>query len=932
MAVTALRPLEIDNISKISLDSNFWGIPHLLDPADIAHSSSFDTDKSAAGHSQIPDHTMACTGSSQPTSSLTNSSNSVVTASETLAPSASTSIPTIQRTSDDDDRYATSILESILDAEESLYENAVEAPTADEQWASTENLPHSPFQKWLKSFRQQKPKHRSTPYPSIPDIVCDGRASFSALSSRTDTMTRTDSWKGITVVKTASVTLPSISISARSTQRKGSGGTLDPETVKRMRSRKSVLEELINTEEYYVADLKVLIKLYIEMINKIEGVSAELKHDIKRNVSEILALHERLLGEIYRVIPAASHQIKQYKSNFLDVSPHVSDIAHTHVLANPVAAQQVAKVFDKMISGFFVYEEYSAKYEMVTEELKQHLNPTSWPSREKGCETLASMLNSTDNQYDYGKRALTLGDMLVKPIQRICRYPLLFGQILDHTPAIDCPESNRLLAKVRAKLDETAQQINGANRQALKIRDRMEKTSRLQDRLVFRAKPDFEMRYLGYVVLCGTLHVVWHTPDDNVAGEYMACLLYKSYLLLATVSKTDNTYTMKFAITLATARIEKATQGPGFQCNSSLNSWKIIFEADHRIYEVVVTAISPKEEEVWRKEIDERITAESRDYQDYRSVNLNPFTPMTTDIRPLGQAFGRPGTLARSQSLHRAGNTSAKYELPLIIIHRAGHSADIFHSRSPSPGLNRSSSLVNSPTPRIFALKRSERNHIETKMHDVWSKDLLPFATLSSGSQKRAQATMAMRMSMANLVSNVARKSRSKSSLLSMQSSNGSPPVTPMEQEDDPIARFMRRDSSSPGKNKTPTKSRSGSVSKRAASLTRKFSFSAMQKKENVFERKSMWRRSTSNQTKSDIPDISISGDSPALERFPADSARTLAAEKRRLRAFSVPKPALVTRSPEEEIAIKRKRQSTPISPTFAESLAKRLFDANGKE
>lgn len=48
-----------------------------------------------------------------------------------------------------------------------------------------------------------------------------------------------------------------------------------------------------------------------------------------------------------------------------------------------------------------------------------------------------------------------------------------------------------------------------------------------------------------------------------MSGDYLACLLYKSYLLLAAVSKAGNRYTVKFAITLATSRIEEANQGRG---------------------------------------------------------------------------------------------------------------------------------------------------------------------------------------------------------------------------------------------------------------------------------------------------------------------------------------------------------------------------------
>lgn len=63
--------------------------------------------------------------------------------------------------------------------------------------------------------------------------------------------------------------------------------------------------------------------------------------------------------------------------------------------------------------GFFVYEEYSAKYELVSKDLNQ-LRRSSWNSWEKGCEMLAGAINSPDIQREYGKRALTLDDMLVK--------------------------------------------------------------------------------------------------------------------------------------------------------------------------------------------------------------------------------------------------------------------------------------------------------------------------------------------------------------------------------------------------------------------------------------------------------------------------------------------------------------------------------------
>jgi len=53
---------------------------------------------------------------------------------------------------------------------------------------------------------------------------------------------------------------------------------------------------------------------------------------------------------------------------------------------------------------------------------------------------------------------------------------------------MDCPESNQLLDKVRFRLEEAARQVNLAAVNGPRIRDRMEKTWLLQERLSFKDK------------------------------------------------------------------------------------------------------------------------------------------------------------------------------------------------------------------------------------------------------------------------------------------------------------------------------------------------------------------------------------------------------------------------------------------------------------
>lgn len=117
-----------------------------------------------------------------------------------------------------------------------------------------------PFRKWMKSFRR---KRRITANPPMEDTgaLKDEDAISNIPSTKTGTKTSSSSMRFVTAVKTASNTFASLSIAGGSARRKSSGGMLDDATVMRMRDRRCALEELINTEEYYIADLKVLVNV-----------------------------------------------------------------------------------------------------------------------------------------------------------------------------------------------------------------------------------------------------------------------------------------------------------------------------------------------------------------------------------------------------------------------------------------------------------------------------------------------------------------------------------------------------------------------------------------------------------------------------------------------------------------------------------------------
>lgn len=137
------------------------------------------------------------------------------------------------------------------------------------------------------------------------------------------------------------------------------------------------------------------------------------------------------------------------------------------------------------MNRFFIYEEYGAKYELMIKDVASaHRTMPKWESYQKGLEALAAALGIGKNQGDHTKKSLTIGDLLVKPIQRVCKYPLLFAELLKYTPVCDCPHSHMEIEDTLVRLREATAEINRATDDT-RIKATLEKTWILQDRLVF---------------------------------------------------------------------------------------------------------------------------------------------------------------------------------------------------------------------------------------------------------------------------------------------------------------------------------------------------------------------------------------------------------------------------------------------------------------
>ncbi|KAI9806399.1 MAG: hypothetical protein M1833_003586 [Piccolia ochrophora] len=563
--------------------------------------------------------------------------------------------------------------------------------------------------------------------------------------------------------------------------------------------RRQILDELISTEEGYVADLKVLSNVYLTLLASMPSLTPQTRSGIQRNIAELLQLHQHLLEQLHRVVPQSDHDSHKYcprpspenrpqgQWSTLDhVSEEVEPGGGRYIekrltnpaqavfcspTAEPSVAANAARIFDGLMKRFFAYEEYGANYDTMLRDAASSFRGS--PERQaynKGIGALANILASIDSRDSRAQRSSKMEDLFIKPLQRVCRYQLLFSDLCKHTPVYDCPESHIELEKVLYRLRETTFEINRATSNP-EVQARIEKTWLLQDRLIYkderRGSQALTLRILGHVQLCGVLFVAWN-GSETIRGEFLICVLYRSCLILATTNKDSSIYVIVARIELRDIRIEAPDNGKDLQCYTAPFSWKVLFESDHQLYEMLFCACSAEEETAWTSTLKERAAAEcgSNSMEFQQSSN---FLALSFDIKPLADALGQCGAVVRHLVTYSDATATSHAGRSQVIIRNTFVPKDGQGPvQAPLQAVNRSQSLLSTQRTPVLAPKRTRRIQLENILSDVWTRDVLPYPGMGSKRNDhplRASATLMMRkLSKASIASTFSRRSTSNAS------------------------------------------------------------------------------------------------------------------------------------------------------------------------
>lgn len=277
------------------------------------------------------------------------------------------------------------------------------------------------------------------------------------------------------------------------------------------------------------------------------------------------------------------------------------------------------------------------------------------------------------------------------------------------------------------RLRETAKDINKAtNDQQTQVK--IQRSWHLQDLLVL---PDISpspasLRIMGHFSLCGVLYAAYQSNSGDLCGDYMLCALFKSHILLALPKKGSN-FSVVAIINTSDIQVVDADNGRGLQCHTAPFSWKMMFEFDQQLYEMIFCACTSREEQQWRHDLNER-SCNSEDELEQGSLPISGQSVLSLDIKTLGFVFGQPGTLTRRQSIQRAATVNSRRNGHQVIIRNTNSLKENGETPAPEPEyLSRSQSLLSTHRIPILAPKRAERQRIETAMADVWTRDRLPF-------------------------------------------------------------------------------------------------------------------------------------------------------------------------------------------------------------
>ncbi|KAL3458620.1 hypothetical protein BJX64DRAFT_291999 [Aspergillus heterothallicus] len=586
----------------------------------------------------------------------------------------------------------------------------------------------SPFRRWVNSLRPKKTFPVSQRYIEGWQLSPKGSCDDTYLSPHYGSQEQWEKLSGnsshLGTMKTATVSVTSQSVvrSRRNTQsttnrsmksdlrtsidslRPVLSTSIDEEAQNRAIKRRQVLQEIITTESDYIFGLKALTNLLLYIAARPE---------IYHNVQRIRETHEVFLRRIQSLTPTSN----------------ISRTEHERMMELAAEANEalvVAREIGTLSKSFVYYKEFCENYELLVEDaalLRKSVR--NWPEFESGIEALTKSAASMETRALYENKSLCLNDILIKPAQRLCKYPLLLQELLKWTHIQDDPSAHDEIRQILDSVRHVLSDINDATANTLS-RVLVQKTFALQEMLDTKSSVAVDLyKQLGPMTLCGVLHVTYQA-SQQVTGAYMVCVLFKHHFFLAKMNDEYRKLRPLACLYISDVRIDSLANGKGLEY-FCVFSWKLLFQRHGEKFELVLSASSATEEKQWKTGILKSVAA-SVDVPNAVSSEMRGGSFVTFDLVPVPDTSDLAPQLSRRPSLQTLGmpRVRSKLQLQPIIIkkthcpHKHGQTQQI------DGELERPK--VPPPCPAlILTARRQDRIRLERATLPIYTRDTLPY-------------------------------------------------------------------------------------------------------------------------------------------------------------------------------------------------------------
>ncbi|ORX44374.1 Dbl homology domain-containing protein [Piromyces finnis] len=186
--------------------------------------------------------------------------------------------------------------------------------------------------------------------------------------------------------------------------------------------RQEVIYEMIDTERDYVNDLSIIIELYIKPMRNNNILS-------KKDLGTLFSNIEQLYGVNQELLSLFEERQKQNK-----------------------CVEEIGDIWLMMNEYLKMYMLYCGNYAYAITKLEDL----------KSSKSISKFLNNQFHKKE--SRSLKLESFLIKPVQRICKYPLLLRELIKFTDE-SCKDYKNLI-NAYSKLETVVTVVNGASKEA----------------------------------------------------------------------------------------------------------------------------------------------------------------------------------------------------------------------------------------------------------------------------------------------------------------------------------------------------------------------------------------------------------------------------------------------------------------------------------